>query len=33
MRIYKATYKDRGGKKRKTAKWYCDFADHNQLRH
>jgi len=33
MRIYKATYKDRGGKKRKTAKWYCDFSDHNKLRH
>ena len=33
MRIYKATYKDRDGKKRKTAKWYVDFFDHNQLRH
>ncbi len=33
MRIYKPTYKDRDGKKRKTAKWYCDFSDHNQLRH
>ena len=33
MRNYKATYKDRDGKKRKTAKWYCDFSDHNQLRH
>jgi predicted component of type VI protein secretion system len=33
MRIYKATYKDREGKLRKSAKWYLDFADHNQLRH
>jgi hypothetical protein len=33
MRIYKATYKDREGKQRKSAKWYLDFADHNQLRH
>ncbi len=33
MRVYKATYKDRDGKKRKTAKWYLDFSDHNQLRH
>ena len=33
MRIYKANYKDRSGNKRKTAKWYCDFSDHNQLRH
>ena len=33
MRIYKPTYLDRNGKKRKTAKWYCDFSDHNQLRH
>ena len=33
MRIYKATYKDRTGKERKTAKWYLDFSDHNQLRH
>ena len=33
MRVYKATYKDRDGKKRKTAKWYIDFSDHNQLRH
>jgi integrase len=33
MRVYKATYKDREGKQRKSAKWYCDFADHNKLRH
>ena len=33
MRVYKATYKDRDGKQRKTAKWYLDFSDHNQLRH
>ena len=33
MRVYKPTYKDRDGKKRKTAKWYVDFSDHNQLRH
>ena len=33
MRIYKATYKDRSGKQRKSAKWYLDFSDHNRLRH
>ena len=33
MRIYKATYKDRNGKKRTAAKWYVDIFDHNQLRH
>ncbi len=33
MRLYKATYKDRNGKQRKSAKWYLDFSDHNQLRH
>jgi integrase len=33
MRVYKATYKDRNGNKRKSAKWYLDFSDHNQLRH
>ncbi len=32
MRVYKATYKDRNGKKRKTVKWYIDISDHNQLR-
>jgi len=30
---YSGTYKDRDGNKRKAAKWYLDFADHNQLRH
>ena len=33
MRVYKATYKDRNGEQRKSAKWYLDFSDHNQLRH
>jgi len=33
MRLFKASYKDRNGKKRNSAKWYCDFSDHNQLRH
>jgi len=33
MRVYKATYKDRSGEQRKTARWYLDFADHNRLRH
>jgi len=33
MRVYKATYKDRDGRKRRAAKWYLDFTDHNQLRH
>ena len=33
MRVYKATYKDRNGKQRKTTRWYLDFTDHNQLRH
>ena len=33
MRVYKATYKDRDGKKQKSAKWYVDIFDHNQLRH
>jgi len=33
MRVYKATYTDRNGKNRKTAKWYVDFSDHNRLRH
>ena len=33
MRVYKATYKDRNDEKRKSAKWYLDFSDHNQLRH
>jgi len=33
MRVYRATYKDRDGKQRKSGKWYLDFADHNRLRH
>lgn len=33
MRVYKANYTDRNGKKRKTAKWYIDVIDHNRLRH
>jgi hypothetical protein len=33
MRGYKATYRDRDGKKRRSAKWYLDFPDHNRLRH
>ena len=33
MRVYKATYRDRSGNQRKSAKWYVDIFDHNQLRH
>jgi len=33
MRVYRATYKDRSGEQRKSAKWYLDFPDHNRLRH
>ena len=33
MRVYKATYKDRDGNRRRTAKWYVDIFDHNRLRH
>jgi site-specific recombinase XerD len=33
MRVYKATYKDRDGKKCESAKWYVDIFDHNKLRH
>ena len=33
MRIFKATYKDKDGQIRKTAKWYIDIFDHNRLRH
>ena len=33
MRVYKATYKDRDGKKQRSAKWYVDIFDHNRLRH
>jgi len=31
MGIYKATYEDRSGKQRKSAKWYVDIFDHNLL--
>ena len=33
MRIYRAKYKGRDGRKRTAAKWYIDIFDHNQLRH
>jgi hypothetical protein len=33
MRVYKATYKDRNGNLQKSAKWYVDIFDYNQLRH
>jgi integrase len=33
MRVYRAKYKGRDGKKRTAAKWYIDIYDHNQLRH
>jgi len=33
MRVYKATYKDRDGRIRESAKWYVDIFDHNKLRH
>ncbi len=33
MRVYKATYRDRDGQIRKSAKWYVDIFDHNKLRH
>jgi integrase len=33
MRVYRATYKDRDGKQRKSSKWYLDVFDHNRLRH
>ena len=33
MRVYKEAYKDKGGKKRKSRKWYIDFADHMRIRH
>jgi len=32
MRLFKATYKDRAGKKRKTTKWYIEFRDHLRRR-
>lgn len=28
MRLFKATYRDRQGNRRKTAKWYVEFRDH-----
>ncbi|MEA3368548.1 MAG: tyrosine-type recombinase/integrase, partial [Planctomycetota bacterium] len=28
MRLFRPTYKDAGGKKRKTAKWHVEFRDH-----
>jgi len=33
MRLFKATYKDKEGKARKSLKWYLDFTDHNEIRH
>lgn len=30
MRLFKATYKDRDGQRRTSAKWYGEFKDHNQ---
>lgn len=30
MRVFKSTYRDREGKKRKTAKFYIEFKDHLQ---
>ncbi len=33
MRVYKATYKDRDGQIKESAKWYVDIFDHNRLRH
>jgi len=33
MRLFKAVYKDKDGKNRKSLKWYLDFADHNEIRH
>lgn len=28
MRLFRTTYRDRDGKKRKARKWYCEFRDH-----
>ena len=28
MRVFRATYKDRNGKRREAAKWYVEFRDH-----
>ncbi len=33
MRIFRAQYRDRGGKTRKSGKWYLDFVDHIGVRH
>ena len=33
MKVYKATYTDRNGKKREAAKWYIPITDHNRLKH
>ena len=33
MRLFKAQYRDRDGQKRKSQKWYLDFAGHNGIRH
>lgn len=30
MRVFKATYKDRKGKPRESAKWYVEFSDHRE---
>ena len=32
MRIFKATYKDRTGKRRESKKWYCEIRDHLERR-
>ena len=33
MRLYKESYTDKDGKRKKTQKWYIDFADHHSRRH
>ncbi len=33
MRLFKASYKDKDGKSRKSRKWYIDFTDHLGRRH
>jgi hypothetical protein len=30
MRVFKASYKDRKGKARESAKWYVEFSDHRE---
>ena len=32
MRLFKACYRDRDGKARKSAKWYVEFRDHQAIR-